>query len=99
MQTQFAVALVGMAITNVDAHTIDLDGADQYGTRTYLIGIEVGVGLHAIERLQRHAIGVTRPDQEVTKVPGVMRVGQVGTRRCADIADKWAKSRKHAGNS
>src|SRR5579863_6617871 len=57
----------------------------------------MGIGLHTIERFQRHAIRVTRSNQKIAKVSRVMRVGQVGARRRANVPDKWTQPGKHTG--
>ncbi len=75
MQPQFAIALVGVAIANIDAAAIDFNRADEYCARANFVGIEMRIGLHTIKRFERHAIGVTRPNQEIAEVSGVVRIG------------------------
>src|SRR5947199_7903587 len=87
-----------MAIANIDAAALDFHRTDKHRTGTYFIGVQVRIGLHPVERFQRHAIRVTRPDQEVAKVSRVVRVGQTSAGCCADVADKRAQASQRTGN-
>src|SRR5207237_2124358 len=87
-----------MAIADIDASAIDFDRADENCARPYLVGIQVRIGLHTIERFQRHAIRMTCANQEVAEVSRSVRVGQISARGCADVADKWSQASKRAGN-
>src|SRR5438552_6545538 len=99
VQCQFAIALVSMAVADVDATSVNLDRADEHSSSAYFIGIKMRIGLCAVERFQRHAIWMACPNQEIAKVSGIMRIRQIDARRGANVADKWTESRKRAGDS